>query len=222
MFLPPALGMYTRLTGSALNGSMPCWILSTKRILASGLSTTSPSTPAVRAPSVALGHPPHAHQRVGARPEHQLLQTADPRKVPRLRRREDPLPQPPYVRLRRTPVNLAPRRGSRPLVRSPRRSSRRPTCPRVPGHRSSCSSQAHLTASAPFRVRARSPVSGRLSTIASLEEAGHSRPGFPLPFGCRHSLLGHHIPAEGLGLPHGRLTGTTAPDLDGGYRVSHA
>jgi hypothetical protein len=36
-----------------------------------------------------------------------------------------------------------------------------------PGLRSSSSSQAHLTASAPFRVRARGPVSGRLSGTAS-------------------------------------------------------
>jgi hypothetical protein len=31
--------------------------------------------------------------------------------------------------------------------------------------------------------------------------------GFPLPFGHRLSLLGHPIPAGGLGPPHGRLTG---------------
>ena len=31
--------------------------------------------------------------------------------------------------------------------------------------------------------------------------------GFVLPFGHRRSLLGHPIPAEGLGPPHGRLTG---------------
>ena len=61
---------------------------------------------------VALRHPPHAHQRVRARAEHQLLQPADPWKVPRLRRREDPLPQPPYVRLRTPPVNLAPSSAS--------------------------------------------------------------------------------------------------------------
>src|SRR5215831_4955063 len=39
-------------------------------------------------------------------------------------------------------------------------------------------------------------------------------PGFPLPFGRQHSLLGHPIPAGGLGLPHGRLTGQN-PDPDG-------
>src|SRR5215207_7400889 len=34
----------------------------------------------------------------------------------------------------------------------------------------------------------------------------HRRLGFLSPFGCRHSLLGHPLPAGELGLPHGRLT----------------
>jgi hypothetical protein len=38
-------------------------------------------------------------------------------------------------------------------------------------------------------------------------EARLSRPGFPLPFGHRHSLPGHPVPARELGLPCGRLTG---------------
>jgi hypothetical protein len=57
---------------------------------------------------VALGHAPHAHERVGVRSEHQLLQPADPWEVPRLARREDPLTQPPYVPLDCAPVDLAP------------------------------------------------------------------------------------------------------------------
>ena len=91
----------------------------------------------------------------------------------------------------------------------------------VPGLRSSSSSQAHLTASARFRVRAPGPYPAGYPT----RPAGGgrpSRPGFPLPFGRRHSLLGHPIPAEGLGLPCGRLTGNDRPDLDGGYHVPHA
>ena len=44
--------MYTRLTGWALNGSMPCCIPPASWILASGLSTTSPSTPAVKRPAL--------------------------------------------------------------------------------------------------------------------------------------------------------------------------
>jgi hypothetical protein len=107
------------------------------------------------------------------------------------------------------------------LVRSPWRSPRRLTCPSVPVLRSSFSSQAHLTASARFRVRAPGPISGRLSRTTTWR-GRPSCPGFPLSFDYRHSLLGHQIPAEGLGLPHGRLTGQPAPDLDGGYRVSHA
>ena len=43
----------------------------------------------------------------------------------------------------------------------------------------------------------------------------------PSPFGHRHSLLGHPVPAGELGPPHGRLTGQTAgPRRD--YRVPHA
>ena len=33
-----------------------------------------------------------------------------------------------------------------------------------------------------------------------------NRDGFPLPFGHRHSLLGHPVPAGELGSPRGRLT----------------
>jgi hypothetical protein len=44
-----------------------------------------------------------------------------------------------------------------------------------------------------------------------------------LRFRCRHSLLGHPIPAEGLGSPHGRLTGQDLPPGPRrGYRVPHA
>jgi hypothetical protein len=52
LVLLPLFGMYTRLTGSALNGSALCWTLSTNCILASGVSATSPSTPAVRRPAL--------------------------------------------------------------------------------------------------------------------------------------------------------------------------
>jgi hypothetical protein len=78
-------------------------------------------------------------------------------------------------------------------------------------------SLAHLTASARFRARGRSPVSGRLCGTAAWR-GRPSCPAFPLRFRCRHSLLGHPIPAGGLGLPRGRLTGHArrrVPDLDG-------
>jgi hypothetical protein len=44
--------MYTRLTGKALNGSVLCCTLFTNLALASGVSTTSSSTPAVRRPAL--------------------------------------------------------------------------------------------------------------------------------------------------------------------------
>src|SRR5215212_1811095 len=44
--------MYTRLTGMALNGSVVWCTLSASLALASGVSTTSPSTPAVRRPAL--------------------------------------------------------------------------------------------------------------------------------------------------------------------------
>ena len=49
------------------------------------------------------------------------------------------------------------------------------------------------------------PVSGQLPRTPA--EARPSRPGFPLPFGHRHLLPGHPVPARELGLPCGRLTG---------------
>ena len=50
--LLPLFGMYTRLTGWAVNDSMSCCTRSAKSALASGVSTTSPSTPAVKRPAL--------------------------------------------------------------------------------------------------------------------------------------------------------------------------
>ena len=58
--------------------------------------------------SVSFRDPPHARKRVGEATEHQLLQVADPRGVPSLRRREDPLSQPPYAVLDRCPIHGIP------------------------------------------------------------------------------------------------------------------
>ena len=65
---------------------------------------------------------------------------------------------------------------------------------------------AHLTASARLRVRTPGPISGRLSTTTN-RRSWSVRRGFPSPFGHRHSLLGHPVPAEELSPPRGRLTG---------------
>jgi hypothetical protein len=53
----------------------------------------------------ALGHLPHAHQRVRTRPQHQLLQVPDLGPVTCLRRLEDPAPQPPYLLLPPLPAD---------------------------------------------------------------------------------------------------------------------
>src|ERR1035437_4807145 len=50
--LLPLFGMYTRLTGRATNGSELRCTRSAKSALASGVSTTSPSTPAVKRPAL--------------------------------------------------------------------------------------------------------------------------------------------------------------------------
>ena len=92
-------------------------------------------------------------------------------------------------------------------------SPRCPTCPSVPGS-SSSSSQAHLTASAPFRA---GPCTAHIRPVFRGPAGGGPdiSPGFLLPFGLRRWLLGHPIPAGELGLPHSRLTGANGPDLDG-------
>jgi hypothetical protein len=79
---------------------------------------------------------------------------------------------------------------------------------------------AHLTASAPFRAGPPGPVSGQLSETTRWR-GGPSRPGFLPPFGYRHSLLGHPIPAGEFRPPHGRPTGQTAGPRRG-YHVPHA
>ena len=114
-----------------------------------------PVDPGGPAPGIALRHLPHADQRVGPAPQHQLLQVPDPGPVLLLRRREDPLPQPPYLLLLRPPVGLVPLggrlRGAGPPVRSlwgplsPRQRRGRPTGrPPRPGWRS-CNPSSRLT-----------------------------------------------------------------------------
>ena len=149
--MPPGFGMYTRLTGMRLE-RLGVLLHPVDQLHLGLRGQHDLAVHACRQTTgVALRHPPHADQRVRARAEHQLLQPADPWKVPRLRCREDPLPQPPYVRLRTPPVNLAPALSV--VLWSTHhhgRPSRRPACPSVPGSRSSSSPQAHLTASAPL------------------------------------------------------------------------
>ena len=94
--------------------------------------------------------------------------------------RDDSLPQPPYVSLDPPPVNLVPVEGR--VLGSVHHDAQswRPTCPSVPGLRSSSSPQAHLTASARFRARAPGPVSGRLCETTAWRRRPRSR--FPVAF----------------------------------------
>ena len=88
------------------------------------------------------------------------------------------------------------------------------------GITSSFSSQAHLTASARFRVRALGPVSGRLSTTRQQGGLASGR-GFPSPFGHRRSLLGHPSPAEESSPPHGQPAGPEVRTSTGFPRSAH-
>ncbi len=81
------------------------------------------------------------------------------------------------------PVNRAQSR-SRPLVRSPRRCRGVQLVLRFGCRRSSSSSQAHLTTSAPFRVRARCPYP------ASYAGRPAEGPAIMLPVSCRLSAAG--------------------------------
>ena len=210
--------MYTRLTGQALNGSVTRCTRSHQDHLGLRGEHHLPVHARRLASSIALRHPPHTQERVSARTKHQLLQVTDPLQVPRPTCREDPLAQTPYALLTGTPINSVPVENLVLWSVHPAYAWR-PTCPSVPVPSSSSSSQAHLTASAPFQVRALCPVSGQLCGTTSWR-GQPSCPGFLLPFGCRHSLLGHPIPARGLGLPYGRLTGPK-PGPRRGYHVPH-
>ena len=209
-----------------------------------------PVDPGGLAPGVALRHLPHADQRVGPAPQHQLLQVPDLGPVLLLRRLEDPLPQPPYLLLLRPPVDLVPLGGrvAGPVLRSvrfrgppsPRPSQGRPTGrPPIPGWRS-CNPSSRLTCpsvpailaaslhqltcltSARFRARAPGPVSGQLCSAPG-GRTGHDGAGFLLPFGRRHSLLGHPVPPGDsapltIGLPRRRRR--RGPER--GFHVPHA
>ena len=97
----------------------------------------------------------------------------------------------------------------RPFCDGPRSVHRRSGVQLVLGfsHLSQPHLLAHLLLSAPFRV-GHKPVSGQLSADAPVK-ADACVPAVSCRLSThRHSLLEHPWPAEELGLPHGRLTGT--------------
>ena len=73
-----------------------------------------------------------------------------------------------------------------------------PTCPSVPGVPAFSPSKAHLPTSAPLRVRPTGDPRVRYPASyapAATWRDGHIASGFLLPFGHRHLLLGHPVPA---------------------------
>ena len=172
---------------------------------------------------IALRDPPHADQRVGARAEHQLLQIADPLKVPHLRRREDPLTQTPYVILSGAPVH------SVPLQHNVLRSVHHDGAPNDGSH-----SLPHHGAQLALRFRSHAhrcftdspnPRQHPFGSGIRPYPAGYAgrpvkdrsqRLGFPLPFSRRHLLLGLSYARWGS-RPSSRSAYRTAtgPDLNG-------
>ena len=173
-----------------------------KAILASGVITTSPSTPAVLRPAL-RSVTRRTLKSVLAREQASTSAGCGPSSGPRrlavkIRWRKHRSASHRHANQQR------PSREPRPLVPSPARRGVQLVL-RFWCHSSSSSSQARLTASAPSSP---GTMSRNRPVIRDGQRRGQSScPGFLLPFGGRHSLLGHPIPARGLGLPYGRLTG---------------
>jgi hypothetical protein len=110
------------------------------------------------------------------------------------RRREDPLPQPPYVVLMGAPVDGVPHQG---VVRR----SVHHEVSNLPSDSDGLTSirfTAHLPTSASLSGPGHhGPVSGQLPATATWR-SGHGRRGFLSAFAHRHSLLGHPVPASGI------------------------
>gem|GEM_PF-7082243 len=202
--------MCTRLSGRARDGSPSC-TRHAKSILAFGLNTTSPSIPAVLRPAL---------RSVTRRTPNSALARERSINFCRLRTRfRSPALLAVKIRWRKRRTLSSQARQSTASqcgVASPGPFAATVTASNLPfgsGAIPSCSSQAHLTASAPFRVRAQTRI--RPVIRGRQLEVPTRYPAFPLPFGYRHSLLGHPIPARELRLPHGRPTGPQGPDPDG-------
>ena len=125
--------------------------------------------------------------------------------VPVLRRLEDPSPQSPYVVLDRAPVNGVPvevvvlrsvHRGDVAARRAAVPPSSCPTCPSVPA------SPSHRSKGSPGPRQ--HPFGSGQSARYPASYPGHRwrdgvhRPGFLLPFGHRHSLLGPSCSRRGV------------------------
>ena len=204
-----------------------------------------PVDPGGLAPSIALRHLPHADQRVGAAPQHQLLQVPDLWPVLLLRRLEDPLPQPPYLPLLLPPVDLVPFSGCvsfpGPVLRSVHLRGRRnlghggadpvaavpyrggeavtrhaPNLPFGSSGSDRITSKTHLPTSAPFRVRAAARYPAGYAGRPA--EGRPLCPGFPSPYGAPAFASWASCSRQGLGPslpPAYRRRLAALPDPDG-------
>jgi hypothetical protein len=184
--------------------------------LVPGLHHHASVDPGRLAASVDLRYPSRAQQSVRAGTQHQLLQVADPLEVPCLRRREDPLAQPPYVVLDPTPIHGV------PVQDLALRSVHHPVSNLPIG--SDVSVHLICTDSPDPRQRPFGPG----KTALSDQLCGNHRrrcqrtvPGFLLPFAVGICFLGHPAPAGELSLPHGRPTGDQLTGPHRGCRVAH-
>ena len=179
------------------------------------------------AASIALRDLPHADQRVGQAPQHQLLQVTDLLPVLLPRRLEDPLPQPPYLVLMVTPSDGVPVE-SRVLwsvhLNGWHRESecvchhQRLTCPSVPVPWLQSVKGSPGPRQLPFGPGTCPYPAGYAGRPA---EGAAIMPRFPAAFrrtGIR--FLDHPAPAGEWGLPHGRLAGLL-PGPRRGCHVPH-
>ncbi len=124
------------------------------------------------------------------------------------------------------PVPRRPRRrwGAGPQVRSPKC----PTCPLVGVSAAASFPRLTCPRQHPFQGRAPGPVSDQLSTDHPGGVPDVAASGFLLPFGCRHSLLGHPVLPDGIPPPllsayrRRRAYPRTCHGPWQGFHVSHA
>ena len=122
------------------------------------------------------------------------------------RRREDPLPQTPYVTLDPLPVDRQPRQGLALGSVHPRRSRGVQLVLRFPRRRHRAPSPAHPTHVGALSGRGTRP---RIRPVPSGQPLGGAARVPPGPVAFRRAgirFLGHPAPAGALRLPHGRPT----------------
>lgn len=216
----PALGLGDEHASDGLGTPRPGTVLHPVGQLGLGLrQQCRPSVdPRRLSASIDLRHASHAQQRVGAGKEHQFLQIADLLEVPRLRCREDALPQPPYVLFDLLPVDGLPVGevvlGS--VHHGGARRGNRNGCPRLRRHgvqlvprfrrlRPSFFTGSPGPRQHPFGS-GQLPLSGRLcGTIGG--GADHAVPSSRFLSAAGIRFLDRPVPAGELGLPRGRRTG---------------